>query len=60
MKLPAQTSAAGAWVGFIWLWNLGMLRVNTHMYIKKKNTSPLIIAPPSAVTPLLVPSYLFK
>lgn len=40
MKLPAQTSAAGAWVGFIWLWNLGMLRVNTHMYIKKKHKSP--------------------
>lgn len=31
MKLPAQTSVAGARVGFVGLWNLGVLCINTHM-----------------------------
>lgn len=33
MKLPAQTSVAGARLGFVWLWNLGMLWINTLVYI---------------------------
>lgn len=32
MKLPAQTSVAGARLGFVWRWNLGVLCINTHMY----------------------------
>lgn len=32
MKLPAQASVTGAWVEFVWLWNLGELCINTKTH----------------------------
>lgn len=42
MKLPAQTSVAGARLGFVWLWILGVLCINTHVHQPSHtHTSPL-------------------
>lgn len=62
MKLPAQTSVAGARVGFVWLRNLGVLCINTHIYINPHTPPPLLPKPPPShqptpplVLPLLLP-----
>lgn len=52
MKLPAQTSVAGARVGFVWLWNLGVLCINTHMYINPHSPTHPYTSPSHPPTPL--------